>query len=44
MEAQLPAPVERSELCARLARGETVPELDCAISAYVVRLTGKQPH
>jgi hypothetical protein len=43
MEARLLAPVDRRELCERLARGETIPELDCALSAYVVRLTGKQP-
>jgi hypothetical protein len=43
MEARLPAPVDRRELCQRLARGETIAELDCVLSAYVVRLTGKQP-
>jgi hypothetical protein len=41
IEAKLTSPVDRRKLCYTLARGEVVPELECALSAYVVRLTGR---
>jgi hypothetical protein len=40
-DRKMPPHLDRITLCDRLARGEHVPELDCVMSAYVVRLTGK---
>jgi hypothetical protein len=40
-DSKMPPHLDRITICERLARGEQIPELDCVMSAYVVRLTGK---
>jgi hypothetical protein len=41
MDSHMPAPVDRIALCDRIVKGQPVPHLDCVLSGYVVRLTGK---
>jgi len=40
-DSKMPPHLDRITICERLTRGQQVPELDCVMSAYVVRLTGK---